>query len=236
MVCPAAPMRPAALGGGGHPGLQRSRARAAPPRLVADRRERLDRSDVSGGTDGPCTFGAHTTLPALSKQDERQLAAGQRVQRQQLGAGYGAGYAVQELAADADAVWRAVSAFERYAELIPTVKSVEVVRDADPALGGPCFRFLVSRIRLLLHVRFGVDESARRASWELERPSWVLLHLMLRCHFEWVVYQRPTSCPIHGRFSRHRRATGMLSRSSQARAAAFGLWWRWRLRRGCLAS
>ena len=36
------------------------------------------------------------------------------------------------------------------------------------------YSFLVSRIRLVLNVRFAVDSPQRYASWVLDRPSWVL--------------------------------------------------------------
>ena len=36
------------------------------------------------------------------------------------------------------------------------------------------YRFLVSRLRLVLHVRFAVDDAQRHASWQLDKPSWVL--------------------------------------------------------------
>ena len=90
----------------------------------------------------------------------------------------GRGFAVQELRADADKVWNSVSAFERYAELISTVRSATAYAAAQTDLDEPpdaCrYSFLVSRIRLVLNVRLTVNEAQRYASWRLDQPSWVL--------------------------------------------------------------
>ena len=111
------------------------------------------------------------SLPPLSGADEALLARGERIQRQELSDGAGTGYAVQDVNASAGEVFAAVAAFGRYKELIPTVQRADRYESEG---GGLCFRYLVSRIRLVLHVRFSVDEVRRRAAWELERSSWVL--------------------------------------------------------------
>lgn len=123
-------------------------------------------------------------LPQLSEDEVKVLRNNWRLRWQQppKTGGVGSGFAVCELRADADDVWRAVSAFERYPELISTVRTAEPY-EADPAAVEPPpvagnsvsrFSFLVSRIRLKLDVRFTVDDAQRYAMWQLDRQSWVL--------------------------------------------------------------
>ena len=69
------------------------------------------------------------------------------MQRQEFGSRVGTGYSVQEVYAPAADVWRVISAFDRYNELIPTVRTAQ--RYA-PAGGGTCYRFLVRAHRSLL--------------------------------------------------------------------------------------
>jgi|TARA_B100000524_G_scaffold341728_1_gene236088 hypothetical protein len=114
------------------------------------------------------------SLPTLSDVELQKLRRGVRVQRQQLIGKLGTGFAVQDVRADADAVWSKVSAFNDYARLIKTVRSVTPYRPSVPVAGTNCYNFVVSRIRLQLNVRFRKDEALRHAAWELERPSWVL--------------------------------------------------------------
>ena len=102
-------------------------------------------------------------------------------------------YLLQELRADADDVWKAVSDFSRYPELISTVRTATAY-DAPEGTGSEAanvcrYNFLVSRIRLVLNVRFVVDDSQRYASWQLDRPSWVLLI----CRVPWFAFEMRTT-------------------------------------------
>ena len=141
---------------------------------VADKAARvLILPDAAGATD------VAPPLPQLDESEEQRLRAGKRLRWQKPpgAGGYGSGFAVQELRADADEVWQAVSAFGDYPELISTVRTAtayDAGADAAAPAGGQRYSFLVSRIRLRLDVRFTVDEAQRYAAWILDRPSWVL--------------------------------------------------------------
>ena len=120
-------------------------------------------------------------LPVLDAAEEQLVQSGLCLRWQQppdKSNPLGRGFAVQELCADADEVWQSVSAFSRYAELISTVRSATAYDppdDVDEEPANICrFRFIVSRIRLVLNVRFAVDDAQRYASWRLDRSSWVL--------------------------------------------------------------
>ena len=120
-------------------------------------------------------------LPELDEKEELLVQSGKCLRWQQPPSAKnpaGTGFAVQELRADADDVWKAVSDFSRYPELISTVRTATAY-DAPEGTGSEAanvcrYNFLVSRIRLVLNVRFVVDDSQRYASWQLDRPSWVL--------------------------------------------------------------
>jgi len=119
-------------------------------------------------------------LPLLDEHEEERLRNGERLRWQQPpgAGGVGSGFAVQELHADADVVWEAVSGFGQYAKLISTVRTATPYdAPADAAIEPPnvCrYSFLVSRLRLQLDVRFTVDAAQRFAAWRLDQPSWVL--------------------------------------------------------------
>ena len=117
------------------------------------------------------------SLPVLGAEDLEQLRLGERVQWQDppsKGSPVGSGFTVQDVAVAPAEAWRAVSAFGAYADLIKTVRTATPYEPELAEEGATCFNFLVSRIRLVLNVRFRVDAAARRASWVLDKPSWVL--------------------------------------------------------------
>lgn len=114
------------------------------------------------------------TLPQLDEMELERLRLGKRVQRQRLAEdGSGTGFAVCDVCADADMVWEAVKDFDGYAERIKTVRTVTpYVSEAQGSEGEPCYSFLVSRIRLVLNVRFTIDETRRRVAWQVaDRPT-----------------------------------------------------------------
>jgi hypothetical protein len=120
---------------------------------------------------------AAPVLPELDESEEQLVQSGALLRWQQPPekGGVGTGFAVQELHTDVDTVWKAVSAFDRYDELISTVRSVEAYGSSEDEIPNTCrFTFIASRIRLRLDVRFLVDEAQRYAAWRLDRPSWVL--------------------------------------------------------------
>ena len=119
-------------------------------------------------------------LPLLDEDEEQLVCSGKRLRWQQPPGrgGVGTGFAVCELHADADDVWDALRSFDRYTELIPTVRTASYYegpagepQDSDNVSR---YSFLVSRIRLRLDVRFTVDDANRYAMWKLDRSSWVL--------------------------------------------------------------
>jgi len=120
-------------------------------------------------------------LPVLDASEELLVQSGRCLRWQQppnQQTPFGSGFAVQELHADADEVFDALSAFGRYPELISTVRTAteyaapEGADDEPPNVSR--YRFVVSRIRLVLNVCFAVDAAQRYASWRLDKPSWVL--------------------------------------------------------------
>lgn len=120
-------------------------------------------------------------LPSLDAREEALVQSGECLRWQQppdKQQPIGRGFAVQELRADADEVWKAISDFGRYDELISTVRTAtryEPPEDVGAEPDNICrYNFLVSRIRLVLNVRFAVDEARRYAAWNLDKSSWVL--------------------------------------------------------------
>ncbi len=65
-------------------------------------------------------------LPGLSKEDLILLRAGQRVQHQIRNGCMGSGYVVVDVLADSQAVWNTLLNFDRYAEMVPTIRKVRV--------------------------------------------------------------------------------------------------------------
>ena len=65
-------------------------------------------------------------LPGLSKEDLILLRAGQRVQHQIRNGCMGSGYVVVDVLADSKTVWETLLNFERYAEMIPTIRKVRI--------------------------------------------------------------------------------------------------------------
>jgi len=65
-------------------------------------------------------------LPGLSKDDLILLRAGQRVQHQIRNGCMGSGYVVVDVLADSKTVWETLLNFERYSEMIPTIRKIRV--------------------------------------------------------------------------------------------------------------
>ena len=125
------------------------------------------------------TAASFVQLPTLNADEEARVRRGETLKWQQApgAGGEGSGFAVLELCADPDEVWRAVSGFDRYPELIPTVRTATPYDDPDAGTepdNVSRYNFIVSRIRLRLDVRFATDAAQRYACWRLDKPSWVL--------------------------------------------------------------
>lgn len=65
-------------------------------------------------------------LPELTPTEKLQLVAGVRVQRQTRDRNCGSGFVVQDIQASPAAVMSKLASFDRYSELIPTVRRVEM--------------------------------------------------------------------------------------------------------------
>ena len=159
-------------------GLPRSHAAARAHTLLA-----IDMQRGASSSRKRCKRpGPKPVVPTLREADLRKLDAGKRVQRQDLVGGSGSGYAVQDIRADPDKVWRHISDFTAYDRLIGTVRTAQAYSPTQVIPGTGCYRFTVSRLRLCLDVRFCVDDDLRYAYWTLEQPSWVSCHhLALDC-------------------------------------------------------
>lgn len=152
----------------GTPALCRPSAARSHPLLT------VQTSSASAPTAKRCKRpGPKPVVPTLREVDLRKLDAGQRVQRQDLRGGSGNGYAVQDIRADPEVVWRHISDFAAYDRLIATVRTAQAYSPTQVIPGTGCYRFTVSRLRLCLDVRFCVDNDLRYAYWTLEQPSWV---------------------------------------------------------------
>ena len=65
-------------------------------------------------------------LPTLSRADKSTLLAGNRVQKQERSERAGYGVVVLDVPVGADTVFDVLTQFERYNEIIPTVRSVRI--------------------------------------------------------------------------------------------------------------
>merc|ERR1719203_1271960 len=74
-------------------------------------------------------------LPVLEESDLQNLAAGVRVQRQLLTGDTGGGFAVQDICANPESVWRYVRDFDNYDSLIGTVRSATPYEPTVPIEG-----------------------------------------------------------------------------------------------------
>lgn len=72
-------------------------------------------------------------LPLLSEDDLTQLRAGQRVQKQTRQGGSGSGSVVVDVRADPDVVLGLLTKYEDYADMIDTVRQVEVFPQGEEA-------------------------------------------------------------------------------------------------------
>jgi hypothetical protein len=121
-------------------------------------------------------------LPSLDDGEELLIQSGQCLRWQQPPTQYtpvGFGFCVQELRADPERVYNALVDFGQYDEQISTVRSATRYESEDAeALDEPPnivrFRFIVSRLRLVMNVRFATDAAQRYIAWRLDKSSWVL--------------------------------------------------------------
>ena len=65
-------------------------------------------------------------MPTLSRADKSALLAGNRVQKQERSERAGYGVVVLDVPVGADTVFDVLTQFERYNEIIPTVRSVRI--------------------------------------------------------------------------------------------------------------
>ena len=137
------------------------------------------RTTIAVPTREASATGDMVQLPSLDADEEAKVRRGEMLRWQEPpgAGGEGSGFAVMELCADPDEIFRAVSAYSRYDELIPTVRTATAYEDPEAGTESDnvCrYKFIVSRVRLRLDVRFATDDEQRYACWRLDKPSWVL--------------------------------------------------------------
>ncbi|KAL1525913.1 hypothetical protein AB1Y20_020740 [Prymnesium parvum] len=159
-----------------HPGFLDSRHR---PTSCSPRTSRSPPCAAVASADPPTDLPALPLppLPVLEQEELLRLEAGERVFRQQPpeGGGTGFGFSVQEVCLSPRSAFEIVRDFDAYAERITTVRKATRYTSEVPGMQEElCYSFLVSRIRLVLNVRFNIDPAARRVAWQLDKRSWVL--------------------------------------------------------------
>jgi len=100
------------------PGQRLSASLADRPASLASERERDPRQYLLQTTG--------VILPTLSRTDKAALLLGERVQKQDRKGHSGYGVVVLDVPAPAEEVFDALTQFDRYMEMIPTVRSVKI--------------------------------------------------------------------------------------------------------------
>lgn len=85
-----------------------------------------DRVDLHKDTRSYLLSTAGVILPTLSRTDKAALLAGERVQKQDRRGHAGYGMVVLDVPSSPDVVFDALKSFDRYMEMIPTVRSVKI--------------------------------------------------------------------------------------------------------------
>ena len=71
-------------------------------------------------------YASGIVLPALSRADRTALQAGERIQKQERSGRSGYGIVVLDVQAPPDAVFETLTMFDKYMDIIPTVRSVKI--------------------------------------------------------------------------------------------------------------
>lgn len=113
---------------------------------------------------------AEIDLPYLSPRDKIKLAAGERVQKQNREGRVGEGLVVIDVRADPDVVFNTLTQFSSYADMIPTIRTSNVIVGDDT---NAITEFTLSRLKLRVNVLHRVYRDQRIVTFNLngDRPN-----------------------------------------------------------------
>lgn len=112
-------------------------------------------------------------LPVLNKRERAALADGERVQKQDRFMNAGMGIVVMDVQAAKEDVFETLQQFDKYVDMIPTVRSVRIYQRAESRTAA---EFKLSKFCLVVNVVHSVcaDSSTIRFSLDPARPNLVL--------------------------------------------------------------
>lgn len=113
-------------------------------------------------------------LPVLSPSEVRMLSAGHRVQKQRRTGRAGAGWVVLEVPAPVQDVFGALASFQRYEDIIPTVRSVKQYGAGTSTVHKA--EYSLSKFRLKVNVLHTIqaEQGLIKFSLDNEKPNLVL--------------------------------------------------------------
>lgn len=115
--------------------------------------------------------GNDLNLPLLTPYDQKMLKSGQRIQKQERSGREGTGWVVLDVAADHRTILRSLADFDRYEEMIPTVRRANVYE----RLGGTVTKvqYSLSRFRIKVNIVNEIvpEQNLIRFSLDEERSS-----------------------------------------------------------------
>ncbi|TFJ85678.1 hypothetical protein NSK_003186 [Nannochloropsis salina CCMP1776] len=156
---------------------EESSAYALPPSQAAARRRALPKP---------------ANLPGLSKEDLILLRAGQRVQHQIRNGCVGSGYVVVDVLADSATVWNTLLGFERYADMIPTIRKVKIT-SRWPALTKGLFTLSKFRFRLSVVHKHAPEEN--RLNFYLDPDCQQYRSILEMAEGFWYIEDQPADRP-----------------------------------------
>lgn len=131
-------------------------------------------------------------LPGLSKDDLILLRAGQRVQHQIRNGCMGSGYVVVDVLADSKTVWETLLNFERYSEMIPTIRKIRVTSRWRTMTKG---LFTLSKFRFRLSVVHKHVPEENRLDFYLDPDSAQYRSILEMAEGFWFIDDRPADRP-----------------------------------------
>ncbi|KAM3572230.1 hypothetical protein VYU27_005764 [Nannochloropsis oceanica] len=133
-------------------------------------------------------IGKPANLPGLSKDDLILLRAGQRVQHQIRNGCMGSGYVVVDVLADSKKVWETLLNFERYPEMIPTIRKTRVTSRWRTITKG---LFTLSKFRFRLSVVHKHVPEENRLDFYLDPDSTQYRSILEMAEGFWFIDDRP---------------------------------------------
>eukprot|EP01031_Cornospumella_fuschlensis_P024973 gene24973-30170_t len=140
----------------------------------------------------PLPLQNNPNLPALTPTDYLRLSRGERVQKQSREGRAGHGIVVLDVPAYVDEVFATLQQFERYSELIPTIRAAKV----DRSERGAKAEYALSKFMLRVCVEHSVHSEQNMITFKLDanRPNMVLR----RADGMWLATPSPDN-PAHTR-------------------------------------